>query len=81
MMKCNMKPFVIDPSSQATEWLKVTMGKEENLEITNVNDDRFFLNLELAVRFGKTLIIQDVKFAQICFSRAQDHYASNKFRQ
>ena len=60
MMKCTMKPFVIDPSSQATEWLKVTMGKEDNLEITNINDERFFLNLELAVRFGKTLIIQDV---------------------
>ena len=60
MLKCNLKPFVIDPSSQATNWLKTHLGKDDNLEVTNVNDERFFLNLELAVRFGKTLIIQDV---------------------
>ena len=60
MMECIPKPYVIDPSSQATEWLKVHLGKEETIEVVNVNDERFFLNLELAVRFGKTLIIQDV---------------------
>ena len=60
MMKCLPKPYLIDPSSQATEWLKIHLGKDESLEVTNVNDERFFLNLELAVRFGKTLIIQDV---------------------
>eukprot|EP00090_Calanus_glacialis_P009483 TRINITY_DN17857_c0_g1_i1.p1 TRINITY_DN17857_c0_g1~~TRINITY_DN17857_c0_g1_i1.p1 ORF type:complete len:1541 (-),score=379.52 TRINITY_DN17857_c0_g1_i1:129-4454(-) len=60
MMKSIPKPFIIDPSSQATDWLKTHLGKEDNLEVTNVNDERFFLNLELAVRFGKTLIIQDV---------------------
>ena len=60
MLKSITRPFIIDPSSQATEWLKTHLGKGDNLEVTNVNDDRFFLNLELAVRFGKTLIIQDV---------------------
>ena len=60
IMKCSKKPFIIDPSSQATEWLKVHFGKEDNLEITNVNDERFFLNLELAVRFGKTLLVLDI---------------------
>ena len=60
MLKTIPRPFIVDPSSQATEWLKTHLGKEENLEVTNVNDERFFLNLELAVRFGKTLIIQDV---------------------
>ena len=60
MLKCNLKPYIIDPSSQATEWLRSHLGKDDNLEVTNVNDDRFFLNLELAVRFGKTLLVQDV---------------------
>ena len=61
MMKCIPRPFVIDPSSQAIEWLKFHLGKEESIEVVNINDERFFLNLELAVRFGKTLIIQDAR--------------------
>ena len=61
IMKCIPRPFVIDPSSQAIEWLKFHLGKEEAIEVVNINDERFFLNLELAVRFGKTLIIQDAR--------------------
>ena len=61
IMKSASKPFIIDPSAQATEWLKKHYEKEGNVEITNINDDRFFLNLELSIRFGKTLIVQDVE--------------------
>ena len=61
IMKSPAKPFIIDPSAQATEWLKKHYEKEGNVEITNVNDDRFFLNLELSIRFGKTLIVQDIE--------------------
>ena len=60
MMKCVTTPFLIDPASQATEWLKTHAAKHENVEVTTLTDDRFFLTLELAVRFGKTLIIQEV---------------------
>ncbi|KAG2456324.1 DYHC2 protein, partial [Polypterus senegalus] len=52
-------PFLIDPSSRATEWLKIHL-KESRLEIINQQDSNFITALELAVRFGKTLIIQEM---------------------
>ncbi|XP_071990308.1 cytoplasmic dynein 2 heavy chain 1 isoform X1 [Engystomops pustulosus] len=62
---CSLKPssqvcpFLIDPSSQATEWLKTHL-KESRLEVINQQDANFITALELAVRFGKTLIIQEM---------------------
>ncbi|XP_065136472.1 cytoplasmic dynein 2 heavy chain 1 [Paramisgurnus dabryanus] len=52
-------PFLIDPSSRATEWLRTHL-KEHRLEIINQQDANFMTVLELAVRFGKTLIIQEM---------------------
>ncbi|XP_072546992.1 cytoplasmic dynein 2 heavy chain 1 isoform X2 [Salminus brasiliensis] len=52
-------PFLIDPSSRATEWLRTHL-KEHRLEVINQQDSSFMTVLELAVRFGKTLIIQEV---------------------
>lgn len=52
-------PFIIDPATQATEWLKNHL-KNKKLEVTTQEDERFNNTLELAVRFGKTLIIQEV---------------------
>ncbi|KAM4699205.1 cytoplasmic dynein 2 heavy chain 1 [Discoglossus pictus] len=52
-------PFLIDPSSQATEWLKTHL-KDSRLEVINQQDANFITALELAVRFGKTLIIQEM---------------------
>ncbi|KAB1272093.1 Cytoplasmic dynein 2 heavy chain 1 [Camelus dromedarius] len=52
-------PFLIDPSSQATEWLKTHL-KDSRLEVINQQDNNFITALELAVRFGKTLIIQEM---------------------
>uniref|UniRef100_A0A8B9KYF0 Cytoplasmic dynein 2 heavy chain 1 n=1 Tax=Astyanax mexicanus TaxID=7994 RepID=A0A8B9KYF0_ASTMX len=52
-------PFLIDPSSRATEWLRIHL-KEHRLEVINQQDSSFMTVLELAVRFGKTLIIQEV---------------------
>uniref|UniRef100_H2M4S9 Cytoplasmic dynein 2 heavy chain 1 n=1 Tax=Oryzias latipes TaxID=8090 RepID=H2M4S9_ORYLA len=52
-------PFLIDPSSRATEWLRTHL-KEHKLEVINQQDNNFMTSLELAVRFGKTLIIQEV---------------------
>ncbi|KAM4743047.1 cytoplasmic dynein 2 heavy chain 1 isoform 3-T4 [Anableps anableps] len=52
-------PFLIDPSSQATEWL-CTHLKEQRLEVINQQDSNFMTSVELAVRFGKTLIIQEM---------------------
>ena len=52
-------PLLIDPSQRATEWLKSHL-KESRLEVINQQDANFTTSLELAVRFGKTLIIQEV---------------------
>ncbi|MBZ3869929.1 Cytoplasmic dynein 2 heavy chain 1 [Sciurus carolinensis] len=52
-------PFLIDPSSQATEWLKTHL-KDSRLEVINQQDSNFITALELSVRFGKTLIIQEM---------------------
>ncbi|MBN3304013.1 DYHC2 protein, partial [Amia calva] len=52
-------PFLIDPSSRATEWLRTHL-KESRLEVINQQDSNFITALELAVRFGKTIIIQEM---------------------
>ncbi|KAM3875467.1 cytoplasmic dynein 2 heavy chain 1 [Diretmus argenteus] len=52
-------PFLIDPSSRATEWLRTHL-QEHRLEVINQQDSNFMTSLELAVRFGKTLIIQEM---------------------
>ena len=52
-------PFLVDPSQRATEWLKTHL-RESRLEVINQQDSNFTTTLELAVRFGKTLVIQEV---------------------
>ncbi|KAK3100036.1 hypothetical protein FSP39_013759 [Pinctada imbricata] len=59
ILQSTLRPFLIDPSSRATEWLKVHL-KDQRLEVINQQDANFSTALELAVRFGKTLIIQEV---------------------
>ncbi|CAH1776602.1 unnamed protein product [Owenia fusiformis] len=54
-----LRPFLVDPSSRATDWLKAHM-KENRLEVVNQQDANFSTALELAVRFGKTLVIQEM---------------------
>ncbi|XP_076467409.1 LOW QUALITY PROTEIN: cytoplasmic dynein 2 heavy chain 1-like [Babylonia areolata] len=59
ILQSSQRPFLVDPSSRATEWLKVHM-KNNRLEVINQQDANFSTALELAVRFGKTLIIQEM---------------------
>ncbi|XP_029458286.1 cytoplasmic dynein 2 heavy chain 1 [Rhinatrema bivittatum] len=59
ILQSHVCPFLIDPSSQATEWLKTHL-KELRLEVINQQDANFITAVELAVRFGKTLIIQEM---------------------
>ncbi|XP_052794024.1 cytoplasmic dynein 2 heavy chain 1-like isoform X3 [Mya arenaria] len=54
-----LRPFLVDPSSRATDWLKSHL-KDSRIEVINQQDANFSTSLELAVRFGKTLIIQEV---------------------
>lgn len=53
-----MNCLLIDPSSVAIEWLK-NHYKNQSIEITNQNNPRFLSILELALRFGKILIIEE----------------------
>ncbi|XP_053561557.1 cytoplasmic dynein 2 heavy chain 1 [Bombina bombina] len=59
ILQSQVCPFLIDPSSQATEWLKTHL-KDSRLEVINQQDANFITAVELAVRFGKTLIIQEM---------------------
>ncbi|XP_033122293.1 cytoplasmic dynein 2 heavy chain 1-like, partial [Anneissia japonica] len=59
VLQNSLRPFLVDPSSRATEWLKTHLT-EQRLEVINQQDANFSTALELAVRFGKTLIIQEI---------------------
>eukprot|EP00899_Mesostigma_viride_P029629 jgi/Mesvir1/9851/Mv22388-RA.1 len=55
-------PLVVDPSTRASSWLIDHIKKTSSspVEVTTLHDPRFANTLELAVRFGKCLIIQEV---------------------
>lgn len=55
-------PLIIDPATQATEWLKQNLsgGGEGSIEVLNQQDPKFNTTLELSIRFGKVLIISEV---------------------
>jgi len=55
-------PFVIDPADAARAWLVAHYGGDDGrpLEVLQSADARFGTTVELAVRFGKTLLIFDV---------------------
>ena len=61
ILNSNRTPLIIDPATQATEWLKKSLkSSTEGLEILNHQDSKFNTPLELSIRFGKILIIQEV---------------------
>jgi dynein heavy chain 2 len=53
--------LMIDPSGQSIEWLKNTL-KSKKPEVVNYCDENFMRSLELAIRFGKTLIVQEMTY-------------------
>jgi dynein heavy chain 2 len=59
ILKTLQFPYLVDPSQQATKWLKTHL-RDQRLEVVNQQDSNFTTSLELAVRFGKTLLIQEV---------------------
>jgi len=56
IMNSTRTPFVIDPSTKATKWLQ----KHLKPECLPSQDSRFANRVELAVRFGKALMILEV---------------------
>lgn len=53
-MRC---PFIVDPASAATGWLRKNL---QTCEMVAQQDARFVNQVELAVRFGKTLVVLEV---------------------
>ncbi|XP_031838829.2 dynein cytoplasmic heavy chain beethoven isoform X1 [Nomia melanderi] len=57
-------PIFVDPSGVAVSWLKNNVGPV--MEITRPEDGKFLTALELAVRFGKPLLVEElVEFPSI----------------
>ncbi|GLH06945.1 Cytoplasmic dynein 2 heavy chain 1, partial [Gryllus bimaculatus] len=54
-----LRPLLVDPSSLASEWLKRHL-QHLQLEVVSQHSPRFPTALELAIRFGKALIVQEV---------------------
>lgn len=59
LFQSDVIPLVIDPTSVAFDWIKQHY-KNKTLESINENSPKFNTTLELAIRFGKILIIEDV---------------------
>lgn len=55
-------PLIIDPSSQAMVWLQATLSAQQGhaCEVVAQHDAHLVTSLELAVRFGTTLIVSEV---------------------
>ncbi|XP_034239710.1 cytoplasmic dynein 2 heavy chain 1 [Thrips palmi] len=54
-----MRPLLVDPSYSATEWLQKHLTSRM-VEVVTLHSERFTTVLELAIRFGKVLIVQEV---------------------
>ncbi|XP_047369553.1 cytoplasmic dynein 2 heavy chain 1 isoform X1 [Vespa velutina] len=57
-LKGPLVPIFLDPSGVAVVWLKSNLGLK--LEIIKAEDPKFFTALELAVRFGKALLVEEI---------------------
>ncbi|KAL3112905.1 hypothetical protein niasHT_015611 [Heterodera trifolii] len=73
LRRFNRFPLIIDPSGQSIEFIckefSTASGKEHQkggsvattVQLTSFNDNSFRKNLESALRFGTTLLVQDVE--------------------
>jgi dynein heavy chain 2, cytosolic len=53
--------LIIDPVTKATEWFKkYTTSKNLTFDVVSLQDSKLLTNIELAIRFGKILLITDV---------------------
>jgi dynein heavy chain 2 len=61
MLDANRTPLVIDPATQAMDWLVAHLkAKDTTVEVASISDERFTHTLELAIRFGKTFIATEI---------------------
>jgi dynein heavy chain 2 len=58
--QCTQPSLIIDPSMRALNWLRQHLqGQSSKVEVVNQSDANFVTQVELAVRFGKTLLVQE----------------------
>ena len=63
-------PLIIDPATQATEWLKKSLQQsKESIEILNHQDKKFNTTLELSIRFGRFLSFKKLMESKLCYSQ------------
>jgi dynein heavy chain 1 len=60
LKRFNKYPLIIDPSSQAFDFI-CSFYKDKKITKTSFADDSFTKNLETCLRFGCPLLIQDVE--------------------
>ena len=53
-------PLIIDPSGRIEKWLVKSQEADKNFETVMSSDDKLITQLDLAVRFGKTLLVSEV---------------------
>eukprot|EP01043_Picozoa_sp_COSAG02_P102463 COSAG02_NODE_38487_length_428_cov_1.097264_1_plen_127_part_10 len=54
-------PYIIDPSTQAVSWLQRHMSSgDKTVNLVNQQDQKLTTDLELSVRFGRTIVVQEV---------------------
>ncbi|GAB0096653.1 Cytoplasmic dynein 2 heavy chain 1 [Sergentomyia squamirostris] len=55
-------PLLLDPSGNSFRWFVAYLRSQDKaFEVSSQSKDRFAYTLELAIRFGKILIVQDVE--------------------
>ncbi|KPI89860.1 putative dynein heavy chain [Leptomonas seymouri] len=61
MLDSKQTPLIVDPANKAVEWVKEHLRVANAVvEVISLHDERFTHTLELAIRFGKTLLVTEV---------------------
>ncbi|KAK7201330.1 dynein heavy chain [Novymonas esmeraldas] len=61
MLDTDQTPLVVDPANKAVEWVRTHLkAANTTVETVSLHDERFTHTLELAIRFGKTLLVTEV---------------------
>ncbi|KAJ3658130.1 hypothetical protein Zmor_009888 [Zophobas morio] len=67
ILKAKITPLLIDPTSNAIKWFR-NHFKHKQIETVTQDTPKFHTNLELSVRFGKVLVIEEIdKVSSVLF--------------
>ena len=60
LYKSERWPLMIDPQNQAKTWIKNMYKDKDNLIITKINNPNLLHSLEIGIRNGKSVLIEDI---------------------